>query len=52
MMFVTFQPNVFSRYWVNGANAKAPTPLPAMVIPVAIPLFLLKYWLTAHSDGK
>ncbi len=27
---------------ISGANTKLPTPLPAIVIPVAIPLFLSK----------
>jgi hypothetical protein len=39
---VNFHPRGSIKESINGANTKLPTPLPAIVIPVAIPLFLSK----------
>lgn len=40
---VNFQSYFLIKKLNKGANIKEPTPLPAMVMPVATPLFLSKY---------
>jgi hypothetical protein len=40
---VNFQSLLLINMPISGANTKEPTPLPAIVIPVAMPLFLSKY---------